>query len=95
MYIVISKIELSEIQGELKFSDYGYTTDISLQEEINLSYDNTLGLFIEENREGLENGTIDISSFFSNGVDHVFEARTVVYDSNDLEGINITSINQL
>jgi hypothetical protein len=95
MYIVISKIELSEIQGELKFSDYGYTTDTSLQEEINILYDDSLGSYIEQNKEGLENGTINISSFFSNSVDHVFEARTMVYDSNELDGINITSINQL
>ena len=96
MYIVISKIELSETHGELKFSEYGYTTDISLQEEINISYDQTLGIFIEDNKDGLEDNSLNISTFFINSnVEHVYEARTEVYDSDELKGINITNINQL
>lgn len=96
MYIVISKIELNEILGELKFSEHSFTTNISLQEEINHLYDNTLGDFIENNRVALEMKTIDISTFFNdNNVRHVYEARTEVYDSDGLTGVEITNINQL
>jgi len=96
MFIVISKIELSDIPGELKFSEHAFTTDVSLQEEINASYDDALGTFIEDNRVALEMKTLDISKFFiDNKVNYVYEARTEVYDSDELKGINITNINQL
>lgn len=96
MYIVISKIELSDIPGELKFSEHAFTTDISLQEEINNLYDNTLGAFIEDNRVALEMKTLDISTFFNdNDVELVYEARTEVYDSGELTGVEVTNINQL
>lgn len=96
MFIVISKIELSDIHGELKFSDHAFTTDVSLQEEINHLYDNTLGIFIEDNRVALEMKTLDISTFFNdNNVEYVYEARTEVYDSDELRGVEITNINQL
>ena len=89
MFIVISKIELSNVPGELKFSEYGFTTDVSLQEEINNLYDNTLGTFIEDNRVALEMKTLDISTFFNdNNVE-------LVYDSDDLKGVEVTNINQL
>lgn len=96
MFIVISKIELSDIPGELKFSEHAFTTDVSLQEEINASYDDTLGTFIEDNRVALEMKTLDISKFFiDNKVNYVYEARTEVYDSDELKGVEITNINQL
>ena len=96
MYIVISKIELSETPGELKFTEHAFTTDVSLQEEINDLYDNTLGTFIEDNRVALEMKTLDISTFFNdNNVELVYEARTEVYDSEDLKGVEVTNINQL
>lgn len=96
MYIIISKIELSETPGELKFKEHAFTTDVSLQEEINDLYDNTLGTFIEDNRVALEMKTIDISTFFNdNNVELVYEARTEVYNSEDLKGVEVTNINQL
>ena len=93
MITIISKIELEGLDN-LKYSDVGYTTDISVANEINEAYDSTLGKFLGENRTKLEIGEVLISAFF-NGVSYVNEARTEV---ETIEGLNlseITNINQL
>ena len=93
MITIISKIEL-EGTDNLNYTDVGYTTDISVINEINEAYDSTLGKFLGENRTKLEIGEVSISAFFS-GVSYVNEARTEVENVDTLSLIEITNVNQL
>ena len=93
MITIISKIEL-EGTDNLKYTDVGFTTDISVINEINEAYDGTLGKFLGENRTKLEIGEVLISTFFS-GVSYVNEARTEVENVDALSLIEITNVNQL
>tara|TARA_R110001592_G_scaffold22636_1_gene89744 strand:+ start:809 stop:1090 length:282 start_codon:yes stop_codon:yes gene_type:complete len=93
MITIISKIEL-EGTDNLKYTDVGFTTDISVINEINEAYDSTLGKFLGENRTKLEIGEVLISTFFS-GVSYVNEARTEVENTDELNLSEITNINQL
>jgi len=90
---IISKIEL-EGTDNLKYTDVGYTTEVSLINEINEAYDVSLGVFLGENRTKLEIGEVSISTFFS-GVSYVNEARTEVESVEGLSLIEITNVNQL
>jgi len=92
-YYIISKIELDETDS-LKYTDFGYTEDINITNEINEQYDSTLGKFLGENRTRLELGEISISTFFEN-IDSVNEARTEVEIVEDLNIVHITNLNQL
>ena len=93
MITIISKIEL-EGTDNLKYTDVGYTTDVSIINEINEAYDVSLGIFLGENRTKLEIGEVSISTFFS-GVSYVNEARTEVESVEGLSLIEITNVNQL
>ena len=93
MITIISKIEL-EGTNNLNYTDVGYTTDVSLINEINEAYDVSLGVFLGENRTKLEIGEVSISTFFS-GVSYVNEARTEVESLEGLSLIEITNVNQL
>ena len=93
MITIISKIEL-EGTDNLKYTDVGFTTDISVINEINEAYDSTLGKFLGENRTKLEIGEVLISAFF-NGVSYVNEARTEVENTDELNLSEIININQL
>tara|TARA_B110000285_G_scaffold130114_1_gene146240 strand:+ start:631 stop:912 length:282 start_codon:yes stop_codon:yes gene_type:complete len=90
---IITKIEL-EGTDNLNYTDVGYTTDVSLINEINEAYDVSLGVFLGENRTKLEIGEVSISTFFS-GVSYVNEARTEVESVEGLSLIEITNVNQL
>ena len=90
MYAIISKIEL-EGANNLKYSDYGYTTNQTTVNQINEDYDSTLGAFLGENRTKLELGQVSISTFFD-GVSFVYEARTEV---TTIEGLNLPEINNV
>jgi len=90
---IISKIEL-EGTDNLKYTDVGYTTEVSLINQINEAYDVSLGVFLGENRTKLEIGEVSISTFFS-GVSYVNEARTEVESVEGLSLIEITNVNQL
>lgn len=93
MYTIIEKIELEN--GEfLKSTPVGYTQDQAVINEINESYDSTLGAFLGENRTKLELGEVLISVFF-NVISSVNEARTQVIDSDGLGLNEITNVNQL
>ncbi len=93
MITIITKIEL-EGTDNLNYTDVGYTTDISIINEINEAYDVSLGVFLGENRTKLEIGEVSISTFFS-GVSYVNEARTEV-DTIEGSGLTeITNTNQL
>ena len=93
MYYIISKIEL-EGSDNLKYSDYGTTTDESIVNQINEDYDATLGKFLAENRTKLNIGEISVSVFFET-TSVVYEARTVVDNVEDL-GLNaISNFNEL
>jgi hypothetical protein len=90
---IITKIEL-EGTDNLNYTDVGYTTDISIINEINEAYDVSLGVFLGENRTKLEIGEVSISTFFS-AVSYVNEARTEV-DTIEGSGLTeITNTNQL
>ncbi len=93
MITIITKIEL-EGTDNLNYTDVGYTTDVSLINEINEAYDVSLGVFLGENRTKLEIGEVSISTFFS-GVSYVNEARTEVESVEGLSLIEITNVNQL
>ena len=93
MITIISKIEL-EGTDNLNYTDVGYTTDVSLINEINEAYDVSLGVFLGENRTKLEISEVSISTFFS-GVIYVNEARTEVESVEGLSLIEITNVNQL
>ena len=93
MITIISKIEL-EGTDNLKYTDVGYTTEVSLINQINEAYDVSLGAFLGENRTKLELGEVLISTFFS-GFSYVNEARTEVESVEGLSLIEITNINQL
>ena len=93
MITIITKIEL-EGTDNLNYTDVGYTTDVSLINEINEAYDVSLGVFLGENRTKLEIGEVSISTFFS-GVSYVNEARTEVENVDALSLIEITNVNQL
>jgi hypothetical protein len=91
MYTIINKIELEE-DNNLKYTDFGYTTDETIINQINKDYDTTLGYWVETNKEELENGTKFISEFFDT-TSLVYVARTGVNYSVSLP--EITDINQL
>ena len=74
MTTIISKIELLEGQF-LKYTDIGYTEDNELINSINENYDNSLGLFLGENRTKIEIGIVTLNEFFDT-VEYVNEART-------------------
>ena len=93
MTTIISKIQL-EGTDNLKYTDIGYTTEVSLINEINESYDSTLGKFLAENRTKLEIGEISISNFF-NGVSYFNEARVEAENADNLNLSEIININQL
>ena len=93
MITIISKIEL-EGTNNLNYTDVGYTTDVSLINEINEAYDVSLGVFLGENRTKLEIGEVSISTFFSS-VSYVNEARTEVDTIEGLGLTEITNTNQL
>lgn len=93
MITIISKIEL-EAPDNLKYTDYGYTEDQAVINQINEDFDATLGAFLGENRTKLELGEVLISSFFDN-VAFVYEARTQVTTVEGLGLSEITDITQL
>jgi len=90
MYYIISKIEL-EGTDNLKYSDYGTTTDESIVIQINEDYDATLGKFLAENRTKLNIGEVSVSTFFES-TSFVYEARTEV---ETIKGLDILEINEL
>tara|TARA_R110001592_G_scaffold144715_5_gene368047 strand:- start:304 stop:585 length:282 start_codon:yes stop_codon:yes gene_type:complete len=93
MYYIISKIELEGTEN-LKYSDYGTTTDIEIVNQINEDYDSTLGAFLGENRTKIELGLVSVSTFFES-TPFVYEARTQVDNVEGLGVLNITNLNEL
>lgn len=92
--VIITKIEL-ETTKTLKHTGTAYTTDENIVNQINEIYDKGVGVFLAENRTGLENGVIDISSFFTEGLTYVYEARMSVDTIEGLDLVEITDINNL
>jgi len=94
MIVVITKIELENFDT-LKHTETAYTTDDSITNQINTIYDQGLGVFLAENRTALENGTVNIDSFFVGGLTYVYEARMIVDTVDGLGLIDIDDINNL
>lgn len=63
MITIIEKIELGD-NGEVINTEVGYTKSVSLVNEINISYDESMGEFVGKNRTNLENEVVSISTFF-------------------------------
>jgi len=93
MITIISKIEL-EGTDYLKYTDVGYTEDVSIINQINEGYDASLGKFIGENRTKLTLGEVSISTFFQT-TEYVNEAATQTDSIDGLDLVEITNINQL
>ena len=93
MKTIISKIELEGTDG-LKYTDVGHTEDVNIINEINKSYDSTLGKFLGENKTNIELGSVGVGEFFSE-YEYVHEARTQTEDVEDLGLIKVTDISQL
>ena len=91
MITIITKIELETVDT-LRHTEFGYTTDSSIVQQVNESYDVSLGVYLAENRTSLENGTMTIDSFFTGGLTHVYEARMTV---ETVEGLGIPEINNV
>ena len=89
MFIIITKIEL-ETFDTLKHTEFAYTTNQIIADEVNEDYDVTLGVYLAENRTGLENGSITIDGFFVGGVTYVYEARMI---AGTIEGLDLIEIN--
>ena len=92
MKTIISKIELID-EKFLDYTDVGYTEDSEIINTINENYDNSLGLFLGENRTKIEIGIVSLTEFFD-AIESVNEART---QTEEIEGnlIKITSLKQL
>lgn len=61
-YFIINKIQL--VNGSMKYTPIGYTTDSSESASVNTNYENTLGTWLTSNVSGLETGTTLLSEFF-------------------------------
>tara|TARA_R100001530_G_C4173128_1_gene117247 strand:+ start:209 stop:496 length:288 start_codon:yes stop_codon:yes gene_type:complete len=94
MITIITKIELETVDT-LKHIEFAYTTDTNIVDDVNTNYDQSLGVYLAENRTALENGTLTIDSFFVNGVTYVYEARMIVDTIEGLDLIHVTDINNL
>ena len=91
MTTIITKIELETVDT-LKHTETAYTTDTNIVNQINTNYDQGIGVFLAENRTGLENGSITIDGFFVGGVTYVYEARMV---AETIEGLDLIEINDI
>ena len=72
IYYIINKLE--NLNNTLKITPIGYVTNIDICILINKDYDDTLGKWFSDNLDELENGNINISSFF-NSVPYVYNAK--------------------
>lgn len=93
MYCIVNKITC--VDNKLVYTPVGYIdNNVSLCNQINLDYDNTLGNWIETNKTDLENSQKSISEYFvSDPIIHV--AKTETTNIEGLELIEITDLNQL
>lgn len=93
MVTIINKIELEE-DNNLLYTEIGYVIDQDIIDDINIQYDETLGMFLARNLTNLEKGNVDINSFF-NDIPFVYEARTLINDIGDLNLIEIKNLKDL
>lgn len=88
-YCILNKIEL--VDGNVNFTTLGYLTNMEDCALINENYDSTYGSWIESNRSGLEDGTINISAFF--------DTTSVVYKTyqhtTSIEGMGLSEITDI
>lgn len=88
-YYIVSRIEL--VDGKYTQSQIGHVTTTEDRDKINQDYDSTLGAWIKENIDGLQDGSIEISEYF-NEDDVVFSAKQVTnYVDKSIFG-NITGL---
>jgi len=85
-YFVISKIQF--IDGSIEYTPVYYTTDVSIMNEINSASDLSFGVFIENNKTGLQDGTVSIGDFFIE-TPFVYECRC---NTNCIDGMDLTEI---
>jgi len=90
-YIIIVKIEQEPNENALKSTEYGYTQDTNLADEINENYDHTLGAFIAFNLTKIEKNIVSVSEFF-NETPFVYQANSTC---DDIEGMDLIQINNI
>lgn len=78
MYTIVNKIEYDIVSGVVYTPLYYISEDNTsgLVESINTDYDNSLGVWIEDNITDLESGVKDIEEFFITE-SIVYVARTI------------------
>ena len=88
-YYILNKIEL--VDGNVNFTTLGYLTNMEDCALINSKYESTYGSWIESNRSGLEDGTINISTFF--------DTTPAVYETyqhtTSIEGMGLSEITNI
>jgi hypothetical protein len=65
-YYIIDKLTLDNNTKEMITEEVGYTTKVEDYEYLQNNYNTTLGAFIENNKDELENGTKTLYEFFQN-----------------------------
>lgn len=92
MITIIEKIELGD-NGEVVTTEVGYTENVFLINEINISYDESMGEFVGKNRTNLENEVVSISTFFE--TTPVVHIASTVTDAERPDLIEIIHLNEL
>ena len=90
-YIIIFKIEKVPNHNALQSTEYGYTEDTNLADEINEDYDQTFGTFLAFNQTKLQKNLVNVSDFFDN-TPFVYQATSM---SDDIEGMNLIKISNI
>lgn len=92
MITIIEKIELGD-NGEVVTTEVGYTENVFLINEINISYDESMGEFVGRNRTNLENEVVSISTFFE--TTPIVHTASTITDAERPDLIEIIHLNEL
>ena len=88
-YFIINKIQL--VDGGIKYTPIGYTTDSEESVSLNTNYENTLEVWLSTNTEGLEAGTTLLSEFF----DITPTVYSAAQKTTSVEGMGLNDITGL
>ena len=88
-YCIINEIKL--VDGNVNYSPIGYVTDMSKCDQINVNHEEVFVAWINDNKSGLEDGSVNISIFF--------DTTPVIYEANQtttsVEGMGLTEITDI
>ena len=88
-YCIISKVHI--VDGVVVYTPVGYTINHSDCDIINNNYDSTLGVWVDNNKVELENGTKNISEFFDT-TPYVHDAR---HQTTSIDGMGLHEITNI